>query len=182
LWQLPIELRTIFPGLPLICDPSHICGSRELIPQVAQKALDLDMDGLMIESHHDPVNALSDSRQQFTPSDLKRVVENLVVRDRTCQDADSRNRLAELRRIIDEIDDDIVNALKRRVQVIEEIGTYKKEHNITIFQLERWQEILRTRSQWADKLGLSRQHVEKLCQLLHEESIRVQNELMNRKD
>lgn len=180
LWQVPIELRTIFPGLPLICDPSHICGSRELIPAVAQKALDLDMDGLMIESHHDPINALSDSRQQFTPEDLAAMMKGLVIRGRNCKDPESRNRLEELRRIIDEIDDDIVNALRRRVQVIEEIGAYKKDHNITIFQLERWQEILRTRGQWADKLGLSRQHVEKLCQLLHEESIRVQNGVMNR--
>jgi chorismate mutase len=182
LWQIPIELRTVFPGLPVICDPSHICGSRELIPSIAQKALDLDMDGLMIESHFDPVNALSDSRQQFTPQALREVISQLVVREKSCGDAEFRNKLAELRRIIDDIDDEIVNALRKRVQIIEEIGMYKKDHNITIFQLERWQEILRTRGQWADRLGLSRPHVEKLCQLLHEESIRVQNEVMNRKD
>ncbi len=182
LWQLPIELRTIFPGLPLICDPSHICGSRELIPQVAQKALDLGMEGLMIESHFDPANALSDARQQLTPADLEQMIKGLVLRKESCRDQESINRLAELRHMIDEIDDEIVNALKKRIQAIEEIGAYKKEHNITIFQLERWQEILRTRGQWADKLGLSRQHIEKLCQLLHEESIRVQNEVMNRKD
>jgi chorismate mutase len=85
-----------------------------------------------------------------------------------------------LRKVIDEIDDEILNALKKRIQIIEQIGAYKKEHNMTIFQLERWQEILRTRSQWADKLGLARQHIEKICQILHEESIRVQNSLMNK--
>lgn len=181
LWQIPIELRTMFPGLPIICDPSHICGSRELIPSIAQKALDLDMEGLMIESHHNPSSALSDARQQLTPAALSEIMKKLVLRDSTCKDAGFRNKLAELRRIIDDIDDEIVHALKKRVQVIEEIGLYKKEHSITIFQLERWQEILRTRGQWADKLGLSRQHIEKLCQLLHEESIRVQNEVMNRR-
>jgi chorismate mutase len=182
LWQVPIELRTMMPGLPVICDPSHICGSRELIPSIAQKALDLDMDGLMIESHIDPPNALSDSRQQFTPAALQELMKDLVLRERDCKDDEGRNKLSELRRIIDDIDDEIVNAMRKRVQIIEQIAAYKKDHNITIFQLERWQEILRTRAQWADKLGLSRPHVEKLCQLLHEESIRVQNEVMNARD
>ncbi len=181
LWQLPIELRTHFPDLPLICDPSHICGNRELIPSVAQKALDLGMDGLMIESHCDPSKALSDAKQQFTPAQLNDVMDGLVVRHTSCEDEKLQNKLGDLRKIIDEIDDELMNTLKKRVQIIEEIGAYKKEHNITIFQLERWQEILRTRGQWADKMGLSRQHVEKLCQLLHEESIRVQNALMNEK-
>jgi chorismate mutase len=180
LWQLPIELRTLFPDLPIICDPSHISGNRELIPQVAQKALDLGMNGLMIESHYNPSIALSDAAQQFTPEDLNLLLQRLVIRNTTVGSYEQKNKLDELRKIIDEIDDDIINALKKRIQVIEQIGTYKKEHNIAIFQLQRWQEILRTRGQWADKMGLSRQHIEKLCQLLHEESIRIQNGLMNR--
>jgi chorismate mutase len=179
LWQLPIELRTLFPDLPIICDPSHISGNRELIPSVAQKALDLGMNGLMIESHYDPSVALSDAEQQLTPKQLDEVVSKLLIRKKSFEDAALTNKLGELRKIIDEIDDEILNALKKRVQIIEQIGHYKKEHNITIFQLERWQEILRTRGQWADKLGLSRQHIEKICQLLHEESIRIQNGLMN---
>jgi chorismate mutase len=181
MWQIPIELRTLFPGLPVICDPSHISGNRELIPQVAQKALNLGLDGLMIESHHNPAAALSDAEQQLTPQQLDELMSALVIR-KTSADSDIvTDQLAQLRTIIDEVDDELMNVLKKRVQIIEEIGKYKKEHNITIFQLERWQEILRTRGQWADKMGLSRQHIEKLCQLLHDESIRVQNALMNGK-
>lgn len=179
LWQLPIELRTLFPDLPIICDPSHISGNRELIPQVAQKALDLGMNGLMIESHVDPAEALSDAQQQLTPEQLNELVSKLILRSSHTSNHELIDKLAELRKIIDELDDELMNVLKKRIQIIEQIGSYKKEHNITIFQLQRWQEILRTRGQWADKLGLSRQHVEKLCQLLHEESIRVQNGLMN---
>ena len=182
MWQLPIELRTMFPDLPIICDPSHISGNRELIPSVAQKALDLGMNGLMIESHYDPAIALSDAQQQLTPSDLNEVLSKLVVRKQSADDSVATNTLSELRKIIDEIDDELINVLKRRLQIIEQIGAYKKDRNITIFQLDRWQEILRTRGQWADKIGVSRQHVEKICQLLHEESIRVQNGLMNNPD
>ena len=179
MWQLPIELRTMFPDLPIICDPSHISGTRSLIQQVAQKALDLGMNGLMIESHINPWQALSDAEQQLTPADLGELISNLIIRETSAQNANVNDKLSELRHMIDEVDDELLNVLKKRIQIIEEIGSYKKEHHITIFQLERWQEILRTRSQWADKIGLSRQHVEKLCQLLHEESIRVQNGLMN---
>lgn len=179
MWQLPIELRTQFPDLPLICDPSHISGNRELIPAVAQKALDLGMDGLMIESHIDPGSALSDAEQQLTPEALGRLMDALVLRKSGAGDSEVLDKLAQLRQIIDEVDDELINVLKKRVQTIEEIGRYKKEQGITIFQLARWQEILRTRGQWADRLGLSRQHVEKICQLLHEESIRIQNGLMN---
>lgn len=178
MWQIPIELRTHFPSLPIICDPSHISGNRELIPQVAQKALDLGMNGLMIESHYNPSLALSDAQQQLTPAQLGELLGRLIVRREQAGEQE-RNQLEELRRMIDEIDDEILNVLKKRVQVIEQIGLYKKEHNVTIFQLERWQEMLRTRGQWADKLGLSRQHIERICQLLHEESIRIQNALMN---
>jgi len=179
LWQLPIELRTLFPDLPIICDPSHISGNRDLILSVAQKALDLGMNGLMIESHYDPAVALSDAEQQLTPHNLNELLSKLVLRKQNSDDPVTTDKLIELRKIIDEIDDELMNVLKKRTQIIEEIGKYKKEENITIFQLERWQEILRTRGQWADKMGISRQHIEKICQLLHEESIRIQNGLMN---
>lgn len=179
-WQIPIELRTLFPELPLFCDPSHICGNRELIPSVAQKALDLGMDGLMIESHYQPEKALSDKEQQFTPAALGELLNKLVQREQLLSGDKRVNRLIELRKIIDQIDEDILNSVQRRNRIIEQIGLYKKEHNISIFQLERWQEILRTRATWAEELGLSLNHVEKLCQLLHEESIRLQNALMNK--
>lgn len=180
LWQLPIELRTLFPELPIICDPSHISGNRELIPSVAQKALDLGMNGLMIESHFDPSIAQSDAAQQLTPKQLGEVISSLVLRNQICKDDSVIDKLDELRNSIDDVDEELIHVLKKRAQIIEEIGTYKKEHNITIFQLDRWQEILRTRAQLAQKLGLSPNHVEKICQLLHEESIRIQNGLMNR--
>ena len=178
-WQIPIELRTLFPDLPIICDSSHISGNKELIPSVSQKALDLGMNGLMIETHYNPDLALSDASQQYTPSQLNQLISKLVLRNQLSEDELITNKLSDFRKIIDEIDDELLNVLKKRMQIIEKIAIHKKEQNITIFQLGRWQEILRTRVQWADKIGVSRQHIEKICILLHEESIRLQNKLMN---
>lgn len=181
LWEIAIELKTILTELPIICDPSHISGNRELIPHVSQKALDLGMNGLMIESHINPAVALSDAQQQLTPKALKEMLDGLVYRQSTDLSSECTDKLIQYRAMIDEIDDELLNVLKKRMNVIEQIGNYKKEQNITIFQLERWQEILRTRSQWAEKIGIPRAHIEKLCMLLHEESIRVQTEVMNKK-
>lgn len=181
LWEIAIELKTILPELPIICDPSHISGNRELIPDVAQKALDLGMDGLMIESHINPTVALSDAQQQLTPDALKELLNNLVYRKATSINPECIDKLSQFRSMIDEIDDELINIFKKRMNVIEQIGEYKKAHDITIFQLERWQEILRTRSQWAEKLGIPRAFVEKMCQQLHEESIRIQTDVMNKK-
>ena len=181
LWEIAIELKTILPNLPIICDPSHISGNRELIPHVAQKALDLGMNGLMIESHIDPSVALSDAQQQLKPADLKDLLENLVYRQASPKNQECNDKLEQFRSIVDEIDDELMNVLKKRMKVMEQMGDYKKEQHITIFQLERWQEILRTRSQWAEKIGLPRAFVEKICLLLHEESIRVQTDIMNKK-
>lgn len=180
MWEIPIELKTIFPQLPIICDPSHISGRRDLIQQVAQKALDLGMGGLMIESHINPDAALSDAQQQLTPAALKELLDKLVCRRVSTDDALFTDKLSQLRNAIDEIDDELINILKKRMNVIEQIGQYKKEHHITIFQLERWQEILKTREQWAEKLGMSKNYIDKICQLLHEESIRLQTDVMNK--
>jgi chorismate mutase len=181
LWEIAIELKTILPELPIICDPSHICGNRELIPHVAQKALDLGMNGLMIESHINPAVALSDAQQQLTPNAVKELLDGLIYRQSSTQNPDCVDILTQFRKMIDEVDDELINVLKKRMTIIEQIGEYKKDHDLTIFQLGRWQEILRTRSQWAEKLGIPRAHTEKICQLLHEESIRIQTELMNKK-
>ena len=181
LWEIAIELKTILPNLPVICDPSHICGNRELIPHVAQKALDLGMSGLMIESHVNPQVALSDAAQQLTPAALKDLLDSLAYRQAFPNNPECHDQLEQFRNIVDEIDDELMNVLKKRMKVMEQMGDYKKEHDITIFQLERWQEILRTRSQWAEKIGLPRAFVEKICLLLHEESIRVQTDVMNKK-
>lgn len=178
MWQLPIELRTQVPTLPIICDPSHIAGKRNLIAEIAQKGLDLGFDGLMIESHCHPEKALSDAAQQLTPEDLASVLTQLVIRSNSGAN-DAATALIELRQAIDDIDMDILRSLSKRQEVIEKIAEHKASTHMTIFQLERWQEILRTRGQWADKLGISRTHVERLCQLLHEESIRLQNLAMN---
>ncbi len=180
LWEIPIELKTVFPQLPIICDPSHISGRRDLIRQVAQKALDLGMNGLMIESHINPDAALSDAQQQLTPAALGELLDSLVCRKSTTDDVFFMDKLSQLRHAIDEIDDELLNVLKKRMHLIEQIGQYKKEHQITIFQLERWQEILKTREQWAGKLGLSKNYIDKICQLLHEESIRIQTDVMNK--
>jgi len=178
IWKIPIELRTLFPELPIICDPSHISGKRELIHEVAQEALNIGFNGLMIESHIDPDAALSDAKQQLTPQSLNKLLLDLVVRtNRTT--SDSVVQLNEFRKLIDDIDEEMLCIIQKRQDVIRLIGDYKKTNNITLFQLERWQEILKTRAQWADKKGISRAHIEKLCQLLHEESIRIQNELIN---
>lgn len=182
LWEIAIELKTMLPDLPIICDPSHISGNCELISHVAQKAMDLGMNGLMIESHINPAAALSDAQQQLTPFALKEILDSLIYRQSSTIKQECIDKLTQYRRMIDEIDDELINVLKKRMTVIEQIGQYKKEQHITIFQLERWQEILRTRSQWAEKLGIPRAHIEKLCILLHEESIRLQTEVMNKKD
>lgn len=180
LWEIPIELKTLLPELPIICDPSHISGRRELIFGVAQKALNLGMNGLMIETHPDPDKALSDPQQQLTPFQLNELLTKLSFPKTFTNNTEFTDKLNQFRSMIDEIDEELITILRKRISVIEEIGKYKKEHNITVFQLERWQEILRTRSQWGEKLGLSRNHIEKICQLLHEESIRVQNDVMNK--
>jgi len=180
LWEIPIELKTLLPHLPVICDPSHISGKRELIQSVAQKALNLGMSGLMIESHPDPDSALSDAAQQLKPVELIQLLASLQYPKTFTNNTEFTDKLTQLRQMIDEIDDELENVLRKRISVIEEIGNYKKTHNITVFQLERWQEILRTRTQWGEKLGLSRNHIEKICQLLHDESIRVQNDVMKK--
>lgn len=181
MWEIAIELKTLFPDLPIICDPSHIGGKRDLIEFIAQKALNLGMNGLMIETHPHPDKALSDAAQQITPTELFELLGRLIFPDTQSSNVEFSNKLKSLRSMIDEVDDELINLLAKRLQIIEEIALYKKDQNITVFQLERWQEILRTRSQWAEKLGVSRHHIEKICQILHEESIRVQNEAINKK-
>lgn len=181
LWEIAIELKTLLPNLPIICDPSHICGNRELIPSVAQKALDLGMNGLMIETHCNPDSALSDAQQQLTPKALNELLNQLIHRKASSENIGFIDKLTQLRSMVDEIDDELINVLKKRNSVIEQIGKYKKEHDITIFQLERWQEILHTRTLWAEKIGVSKAFAEKIYLLLHEESIRTQTEVMNKK-
>jgi len=178
-WQIPIELKRRYPELPIICDPSHICGSRNLIGSVAQTALDLNFDGLMIESHSHPEKALSDSQQQLTPSALKELLSQLVVRSAVVEDVLFLNLLEELRDRIDKLDEEILNKMSDRMEIAREIGKYKKTNNITILQVERWNEILRTRLQFGLDHELTREFILKMYELIHEESILQQTQMMN---
>jgi chorismate mutase len=178
-WEIPIELKAICPQLPIICDPSHISGRVDLLQQVSQKALDLDMFGLMIESHINPRAALSDAKQQVTPAQLGELLGSLTLRETKSDNVEFASQLQQLRRLIDEIDEDMLRTLRKRMEVIEKIGEYKRDNNVTILQIERWLEILSTRTAWGEANGLGDEFIKKLCQLLHKESIRKQTEIMN---
>ncbi len=178
-WQLAIELKRNFPEIPMICDPSHIGGDRSMIHGISQKALDLNYAGLMVEVHPDPDNAWSDAKQQITPQALKEMRENLTVRTSRIQDLSLLSKLEKLREKINGIDQDFIETLASRKKVIEEIGQHKKDNNITIFQLERWKEIIETRPLWAEKAGVSGELVEEIYKLIHAESIKVQTKILN---
>ncbi len=180
MWDLAISLKTHAPHLPIINDPSHICGNRELLGYIAQKALDLDMQGLMIESHIDPSVAWTDAKQQVTPSALVEIIERLTLRKPEIKGADLNDKLGELRNQIDKIDDIVFQKMGERMQIIEKIGNYKKENGITILQVNRWEEILNKRIPYAKALKLSPEFAEKLLELIHSESIRKQTEIMNK--
>jgi chorismate mutase len=181
MWEIPIELKQLCPELPVIVDPSHICGEKSLLSFVSQKALDLEMDGLMIESHIRPAEALTDKDQQITPEELKSLLKNLVHREKTGNVA-FETKLEELRSEIDKLDEELIDILARRMDIAEEIGVYKKENNITILQLKRWSHIIRERMLAGEKLGLSGEFLAKLLEALHEESIQRQTEVMNRRN
>jgi len=179
MWDMAIALKTHVPHLPIINDPSHICGNRELLGYVAQKALDLDMQGLMIESHIDPSVAWTDAKQQVTPSALVDIIDRLTLRKPEVKGAELKDKLAELRNQIDKIDDIVFQKMGERMQIVEKIGNHKKENGITILQVNRWDEILNKRIAYAKALKLSPEFAEKLLELIHSESIRKQTEIMN---
>ena len=177
MWEIPIELQRRVPGLPIICDPSHISGRRDLLLPVSQKALDLEMAGLMIETHIDPDQALTDASQQITPDALAGLLASLVVRQPK-GNPEFESHLEVLRREIDKMDAELLDILSRRMKIVDEIGQYKKEHNITILQKQRWSDIFYDRLNLGSRLGLSRGFLLKILQLVHEESIRIQEEIM----
>lgn len=180
LWSLPLELKRRIPSLPIINDPSHICGDRPLIPGVAQTAIDLGFVGLMVEVHPDPDRALSDRDQQLTPAAFRQLLSGLVFRKPTTDDALVRHLLDDLRNRIDRIDEELLNLLAVRMQTVREIGAYKRDHNMTIFQLERWNEILKTRPETGARLELNRSFVTRLMELIHEDSIHQQSQILYR--
>ncbi|MCK4661855.1 MAG: bifunctional 3-deoxy-7-phosphoheptulonate synthase/chorismate mutase type II [Bacteroidales bacterium] len=180
-WEIPIELKRKFNNIPVICDPSHISGTTVFIEEIAQRALDLNMDGLMIESHIDPKNALSDTNQQLTPAELDNLLNKLIFRKASSNNKEFVNTLEQYRNQIDSIDAQMLELFAQRMAVIEKIGEYKKKNNVTIFQLKRWENIFSTRNKLGKKLGLSDDFVKKLLQIIHKESIQKQTEVMKKK-
>lgn len=180
MWEIPIGLRAEMPEIPLLCDPSHISGNRSLIASVAQKAMDLGMHGLMIESHCAPDQALSDAGQQLTPSDLNDLIDGLTIRASYAK-PEQIDGLEAMRLQMDSLDEQLIELLHGRMDLAREIGRFKLEHGMTILQLERWHEVLKTRSAWGKNLKLGSEFTSKLLEQLHKESIRVQNEEMIKK-
>jgi len=179
-WEIPIELKSRFHNLPILCDPSHIAGKRKYIAEMAQKAIDLNMDGLMIESHICPDEALSDSDQQLTPADLDQVLRGLVCRLNCVADTEI-DRLEKFRDQIDSVDAQLIELLAQRMKIVEEIGDYKHENNIKILQLQRWEKVRERGIELGKTLGISESFMIQLLRMIHKESILKQNEVMNRK-
>ena len=179
-WELPIKLRKEVRELPIICDPSHIAGKATLIEDIAQTAMDINLDGLMIETHNNPAIALSDAEQQITPEKLKNIMQNLVLRDTKLRDEQFKGQLLDFRNQIDNFDTQIIGLLNNRKQVVEQIANFKNENRLTIFQIERWFEILNTRKENASLLGLDEQMVEELFALIHKYSILTQTQIMRK--
>lgn len=175
MWEIAIAMRAHFPEMEMICDPSHIAGKRDLVRTVAQYALDLNYEGLMIESHCNPAVALSDKDQQLLPADLEKILESLVFRKLDSGKVDYANALRSLRENIDRIDFQILQLLAERMGKIEELGLHKKENNISILQMERWQEILSSRKEWGHEMGIHPDFLMKILEQIHAESIRKQN-------
>ncbi len=179
LWQLPIEMKRRLPEIPIICDPSHISGTREYLLEVSQKAMDLDYDGLMIEVHPSPDCALSDAKQQIEPTQLFHLLDKLILRDPNSNDDHFIHILEELRSKVDNYDEKLIELLGQRMAVAKEIGRYKKENKITILQKNRWEEIINTAEQKAMQCGLSKEFIDIVFNAIHIESINNQNTIMN---
>ena len=175
-WDLAVQLKARYPEIPIISDISHIAGKRELLPQLAQKAFNLDMDGLLVETHYDPSVALSDAEQQITPDSLVELIGNLTYKTVSSDNQEFQNKLDILRSRIDKLDEELVDKMAMRMGIAEEIGIYKKQNDVTILQLERWQQILSNVKQHGNYLGLSQKFIEKLYNVIHEESIRIQTD------
>lgn len=180
-WQIPIELRQRLPDIPLICDPSHMGGSRAFLLDLAQKSMDLNYDGLMIETHCDPEKALSDKRQQITPAELTELLDKIVLRNPDSDDNSFLNSIEELRSQIDMYDDQLFEILESRMKVAETIGKYKKEHNITILQTQRWKEVVNKTIAKCAGSGLTEEFISTVLKAIHQESINRQMKVMNEK-
>src|SRR5690606_35368625 len=178
-WQLAIELQNRFPDLPLICDPSHITGKRDMIFDVSQTALDLNFDGLMIETHDDPDNAWSHAAQQVTPATLISIMQDLNTRKESVAEAEYNNKLGMLRAQIDVIDNGLIDTMGKRMKISDEIGQLKKQKNVAVLQSKRWNEILGRMILEGQERGLSEEFILKMFKAIHQESINHQEKIIN---
>lgn len=178
MWSIPIELKRLFPDLEMLCDPSHIAGKTSLLLSIAQKALDLEMNGIMIEVHYNPKQALSDAKQQITPYELQTLLQQLVIRKLNVDD-ELEQQLQAKRKRIDELDAILLEILSERMKIIQEIGWMKKDKDLTVLQLHRWGEVLKERLSEAQKLHLNTDFIKKIYELIHEESIQIQMQILN---
>ena len=176
-WHIAIELKKEFPNLPLILDPSHICGRRDTILDVSQTALDLNYDGFMIETHIDPDNAWSDAKQQITPARLKEIIKELVIRKQTSSEETFQQKLNIYRDDLDKLDNHLLALLKSRMDISEQIGLLKRSENVAILQSARWEEILKSMHEEANKKGLSQEFVSEIFKAIHVESIKKQQQI-----
>ena len=179
MWHLPIEMKRRFPDMLIVCDPSHICGNRTGLQEIAQKSIDLDFGGLMIESHIDPDKAWSDARQQITPERLAEMLGELIWRTETSDEKEFVTALSKLREQINHVDDELLVLIGQRMKIADKIGEYKRENNITILQTNRWNEILEKAFVKGNKLGLSKDFITKYFDAIHMESISHQIKIMN---
>lgn len=180
-WELTFEFRRTRPDVPLICDPSHIAGRRNLVPEVAQTALNLDLDGLMVEVHPNPPSALSDAAQQLYLRDFDTFISSLTLKREDTRESATRVLLSEIRAQIDQVDEDLLDVLARRFNLVSQIGQIKKDNSITIFQWKRWLEILEVRTLAGNQLSLDNQLVEDIFQVIHKHSVQQQTHLYNKK-
>jgi chorismate mutase len=176
MWHIPIELHRRYPQLPIICDPSHIGGRRDLIAPLCQQAMDMGFAGLIVESHCNPDTAWSDAKQQVMPDVLDFILDRLVIRE----SVELTESLAALRKQIDELDNELMTLLTKRMRVSREIATYKKEHNMAVVQTGRYSEILEKRGAQGQLCGMDAEFVKKIFEAIHEESVRQQTELINK--
>jgi len=177
-WQIAIEVKNKFPDLPMICDPSHIGGKRDLIFDISQSALDLNFDGLMIETHWDPDNAWSDAAQQVTPDRLIEIMQDLKVRKITTEEQAYQNELSVLRSQIDIADQNLLDILGKRMKVAEQIGTLKRANNVAVLQNKRWNEILGSMILEGQDRGLSEEFILRVFKAIHQESINKQEKIL----
>ena len=178
-WQIPIDFKFRYPNIPMISDPSHICGRRDCIEAVAQTALDLQFNGVMIESHIDPNNAWSDAKQQITPKVLDEIVTRLTVRQNKFKTVEALDKLALLRKEINETDKLLLQTLATRMEIVKKIALVKKERNVSVLQTKRWREVIEKMTVIAEKTGLDFDFVNRLFKEVHQESIRQQEKVVN---